>query len=118
MTTRLLAGAAAIVLMSGAAFAQAYPPAPPPPVGPPPVAVAPGISPGTSTTTTVAPGPDGGYRASTTRQGVDVNGNPVTEKNTYKEGIEGSTQTHTKTTTDPFGAGTTTTRSTTKTAPQ
>jgi hypothetical protein len=47
---------------------------------------------------------------------VDVNGNEVTKKDVYKEGVEGSTETHTKTQTDPLGG--TTTRSTTTTAPQ
>jgi hypothetical protein len=109
MTKHLLAGVAAIVLMSGIASAQTYPPAPPPMPG------APGSS--TSTTTTVAPGPDAGYRASTTRQGVDVNGNEVTKKDTYKEGLSGSSETHTKTENDPLG-GSTTTRSTTTNNPQ
>lgn len=112
MTKHLLAGGAAYLLMSGVALAQTYPPSPPPVVAPVP---APGSS--TSTTTTIAPSPDGGYRASTLTKGVDVNGNEVTKKNTYREGIEGSAETHTKTETSPYG-GTTTTRSTTKTSPQ
>jgi hypothetical protein len=33
MTKHLLAGVAAVVLMSGVALAQTYPPAPPPPPG-------------------------------------------------------------------------------------
>lgn len=109
MTKHLLAGVAAIVLMSGVASAQTYPPSPPP------IPVAP--APATSTTTTVAPGPEGGYRASTTRHGVDMYGNAVTKKDTYKEGLSGSSETHTKTKTDPFG-GSTTTRSTTTDNPR
>jgi opacity protein-like surface antigen len=112
MIKHLLAGAVAAALMSGAAFAQTYPPAPTPVAPPAPIA---GSS--TSTTTTVAPGPNGGYRASTTRKGVDINGNQVTAKHSYKEGISGSTETRTRSETDP-GAGTTTTRSKTTTSPQ
>jgi hypothetical protein len=108
MTRVLLAGVTAIAMMSGVALAQTYPPAPPMPTAPAP----PGAS--TSTTTTVAPTPEGGYRASTTRSGVDINGNAVTEKNTYKSGLAGSKETHTKTKTEPYG-GDTTTRSTTTT---
>ena len=126
MTKHLLAGVAAVVLMSGIAFAQVYPPAPPPayPVAPPPYPVAPqppaiippAPVPGSTTTTTVAPTPEGGYRSSTTTKGVDINGNQVTKKDVYKEGVEGSTETHTKTQTNPLGE--TTTHSTTTTAPQ
>ena len=89
MTKNLLAGVAAVVLMSGIASAKTYPPAPGtliPQITPPASA--------TSTTTTVAPGPDGGYRASTTKQGVDEYGNPVTRKDVYKEDSSGSTETH------------------------
>jgi hypothetical protein len=122
MTKHLLASAAAVVLMSGVASAQIYPPAPPPqpyppapppqpyPAAPPPIGVAP-PAPGSSTTT-VAPTPDGGYRASTTKKGVDASGNEVTKKDVYKEGVEGSSETHTKIETDPLGG---TTRSTTTT---
>lgn len=113
MTRRLLAAVAAIGLMSGVASAQTYPPAPPPTPFAPPIPV-PGSS--TSTATTVAPGSDGGYRASTTQKGVDINGNQVTRKDTYKEGITGSTETRTRTETNP-AAGTTTTHSTTTTTP-
>lgn len=115
MTKNLLAGvAAAFVLMSGIASAQSYPPAPGTPIPeiPPPAS---GIS--TSTTTTVAPTPGGGYRASTTKQGVDEYGNPVTRKDIYKEGVSGNTETHSTTVTDPTGTGTTT-HSTTTTTPQ
>src|SRR5271166_4703403 len=116
MPKHLLAAAAAAVLMSGVAAAQTYPPAPPPlPYPPPPPAVpvappapVPGSS--TSTTTTVTPTPDGGYRASTVNKGVDPNGNEVTKKDVYREGVAGSSEAHTKTETNPFGE--TTTRST------
>lgn len=125
MTKHLLAGAAATVLMSGVALAQTYPPAPPPPVPPPPLVapapVAPPVVPpapvGSSSSTTITPTPDGGYRSSTTEKGVDVNGNEVTRKKIYHEGIAGSSETHTKTETDPFG-GTTTRSTTTTNSPQ
>jgi hypothetical protein len=127
MTKPLLAGVAAVVLMSGVVSAQVYSPAPPPyppapppptyPPAPPPDTVAPPAPvPGSSTKTTVAPTPDGGYRASTTTKGVDANGNEVTKKDVYKEGVEGNSETQTKTETDPLGG--TTTRSTTTTAPR
>jgi hypothetical protein len=83
------------------------------PVVPP--APVPGSS--TSTTTTVAPAPDGDYRSSTIKKGMDATGNEVTKKDTYREGVAGSTETHTKTETNPLG-GTTTTRSTTTTTPR
>jgi len=116
MTKHLLAGVAAVVLMSGVASAQTYPPAPPP--GTPIPEIAPAASgSSTSTTTTVAPSPDGGYRSSTTQTGVDEYGKPVTKKDTYREGALGSSETHSKTETDPSSGGTTT-RSTTTSKPQ
>jgi hypothetical protein len=114
MTKNLLASVAAIVLMSGIASAQSYPPAPGTPI---PEITPPASGASTSTTTTVAPTPDGGYRASTTKQGVDEYGNPVTRKDVYKEGVSGNTETHSTTVTDPTGTGTTT-HSTTTTTPQ
>ena len=109
MTKHLLAGVAAVVLMSGVASAQTFPSYPPaPPVAPPaaapftPPAPVPGLS--TTTTTTVALTPGGDYRTTTTKKGVDANGNEITKKDTYREGVEGSTETHTKTETDPAGA--------------
>lgn len=114
--SRLLSGIAALAFMvSGAALgalAQTYPP-PPPALAPPPVAAPPATPSTSTTTTTVAPNADGGLRATTTQHGVDLNGNPVTQKDIYKEGVAGSSETHSTTTTDPAG-GTTTTRSTTK----
>jgi hypothetical protein len=41
---------------------------------------------------------------------VDEQGNTVTKKDSYREGVAGSTETHTRTETDPDG-GSTTTRS-------
>jgi hypothetical protein len=65
----------------------------------------------TTTTTTVAP--TTGHTTTITK-GVDANGNEITKKVTYREGITGSSETHTKTFTDP-DCGTTTTRSKTTT---
>ena len=117
MTKHLLAGVATAVLISGVAFAQAYPPAPPPPPGAvvvpaPPPAPVPGAS--TTTTTTVTPSPDGDHREVTIHKEVDKKGNAVIEKDVHREGIAGSTESHTKTETDRDG-GTTTTRETTTT---
>jgi hypothetical protein len=117
MIKHLLSGVAAVFLTSGIAFGQVYAPPPPPAPyvpGPPPAPAAPPIPPPAfGTTTTVAPGPDGDYRASTTTKGVDAVGNEVTKKKTYEEGAAGSTETRTKTETDPVTG--TTTRSTTTT---
>ena len=117
MNKHLLAAVAAIGLMSGVASAQTYPPAPPPPPGTtvmPVIPPAPVPGPGVTTTTTVAPTPGGDHRDVTIHKEVDENGNTVTKKDTYREGVAGSTETHTKTQTDPDG-GTTTTRSKTTT---
>jgi hypothetical protein len=96
---------AAAVLMSGVASAQTYPSAPPPTL--PSV----GIPGSTTTTTTVAP--TTGHTTTVTK-GVDANGNEITKKDTYREGVTGSTESHTKMLIDPDG-GTTTTRSKTTT---
>jgi hypothetical protein len=45
---------------------------------------------------------------------VDANGNEITKKDTYREDVAGSTESHTITETDPDG-GTTATRSMTTT---
>ena len=117
MTNHLLAGVAAFGLMSGVAFAQVYPPAPPLPPGtlvipaPPPPPI-PG--PSTTTTTTVTPNPGGDHREVTIHKEQNRKGNTVIEKDTHREGIAGTTETHTKTETDRDG-GTTTTRETTTT---
>lgn len=103
MTKHLLAGVAAAVLMSGVGFAQTYPPAAPPTPVPPSV----GIPGSTTRTTTVSPTTD---HTTTVTKGVDANGNEITKKDTYREGVAGSTESHTTTATDPDG-GTTTTRS-------
>jgi hypothetical protein len=114
MIKHLLTGAAAIVLMSGVASAQTYPPAPPPPPGtvvipvPPPPPV-PGSN---TTTTTVTPSPGGDHGEVTIHKEVDGKGNRVIEKDINREGIAGSTETHEKTEIDRDG-GTTTTRETT-----
>jgi hypothetical protein len=116
MTKHLLAGVATAVMISGADYAQIYAPAPPPPPGavvipaPPPVPV-PGAS---TTTTTVTPSPDGDHRETTIHKEVDRKGNTVIEKDVHREGIAGSTDTHTKTETDRDGGSTTTTETTTK----
>jgi hypothetical protein len=109
MIKHVLFGVAAVALMSGVASAQVYPPSPPPsaPVAPPspvPAAPPPAVSPPPSTTTRIV------------KKGVDANGNEVTKKETYREGVEGNTESRTKTETSPLG--TTTTRSTTTTTPQ
>ncbi|MBV8740110.1 MAG: hypothetical protein JO007_23215 [Alphaproteobacteria bacterium] len=103
MINHLLAGLSAVFLMAGVASAQTYPP----PTTPPEI---PGS--GTSTTTIISPGPNGGYHATTAQHNVDMYGNRVTRKDIYREGIAGSSETHTTTTTDPWG-GSTTTRTTT-----
>src|SRR5215510_945956 len=83
----LLAGVAAIGLLSGVAFAQVYPPAPPPPPGtlvipaPPP----PPIPSTSTTTTTVAPSPDEDHREVTIHNETDKKGNTVIEKDTHQE---------------------------------
>jgi hypothetical protein len=78
-----------------------------------PPAPVPGPSTST-TTTTVAPSASGDHREVTIHKEVDEKGNSVTEKDIHREGIAGSTETHTKTESDPDG-GTTTTRSKTTT---
>ena len=103
MTRILLAAVAAIGLMSSAAFAQTYIPMSPPPAAPPSV----GVPGSTTTTTTKSPTTD--HTTKTTR-GVDANGNEITQKDTYREGVAGSSESHKTTVTDPDG-GTTTTRS-------
>ena len=120
MTNLRLVGVIATILVSGMASAQSYPPTPtpvpPPPVfaPAPPAAVVPAPSVGTSTTTTtVAPVPEGDHRTTTITKSVDENGNEVTKKDTYREGLAHSTVTHKETATDPDGG--TTTRSVTTT---
>jgi len=107
VTRYLLAGVAAVGLMSGVPSAQTYPPAPPPVAAPPSV----GVPGSTTTTTTISPTND---HTTTITKGVDANGNEITKKNSYREGVAGSGESHTTTATDPDG-GTTTTRSKTTT---
>jgi hypothetical protein len=105
MTKHLLAGVAAFGLLSSAVFAQTYIP-----VSPPPAAVAPpavGVPGSTTPTTTTSPTTD---HATTITKGVDANGNEIEKKDNYREGVAGSSESHTTTVTDPDG-GTTTTRS-------
>jgi hypothetical protein len=65
----------------------------------------------------VTSSPNGGSSTSTTKQGTGWNGDAVTKKDSYKQGVTGSSETHSKTETDPTGAGTTT-QSTTTTTPR
>jgi hypothetical protein len=115
MTKHLLAGVAAVGLMTGVAFAQTYPPAPPRDtlvIPAPPSPPVPSTS--TTTTTTVAPNPDGDHREVTTHKEVDKNGNTVIEKDINREGVAGSTETHKKTEIGRDGGATTTRETTTK----
>ena len=107
MTKHLLAGAGAIASMSGVAFAQTYPPASPPGAFPPSV----GVPGSTTTTTTTSPTTD---HTTTITKGVDANGNEITKKDTYREGVSGSSETRTKTLTDPDGGTTTRSKTTTE----
>lgn len=112
MIKQLLAELATFGFLSSAPFAQTYIP-----VSPPPAAVAPpsvGVPGSTITTKTTSPTAD---HATTITKGVDTNGNEITKKDTYREGITGSTESHTTTFTDPDG-GTTTTRSKTTNKPE
>ena len=81
----------------------AMPPHSPLPAVPPSV----GVPGSTTTTTTTSPTAD--HRTTITK-GVDANGNEITKKDTHREGVAGSSESHTTTMTDPDG-GTTTTRS-------
>ncbi len=56
--------------------------------------------------------PVGAYHAAAL-QGAGWNGNSVTKQDTYKEGGAGSSETHSKTETDPASGGTTTSKTTT-----
>ena len=106
MYKHLLGGVAGIVLTAGIASAQTYPPSTTPPEIPAPSMGIP--APGTSTTT-IAPSLNGGYQATTIRHGLDKFGRPVAQKDIYREGIAGSSESHTTTTIDPAAGGTTTT---------
>jgi len=102
---RLWAAVAAVSFISGVALAQSsIPTSPSPAVAAPPSLGIPGS---TTTTTTVSPTTD---HATTITKGVDANGNEIAKKDRYREGIAGSSESHTTTFTDPDG-GTTTTRS-------
>lgn len=103
MYKHLLLGAAGFVLIGGVASAQTYPPVTTPPeIAAPQMGVpAPGRS-----TTTIAPSLHGGWETTTTRQGLDENGNPVTTRDIYREGIAGSSASH-RTAPDTAAGGTT-----------
>ena len=102
MIKKLLAAVSVVGMTSGAAWAQSYIPVSPPPaaVAPPSVGV-PGST--TSTTDHLAD-----YRP------LDANGNEIERKDSYREGADGSSESHTTTMTDPDG-GTPKTRSKTET---
>jgi hypothetical protein len=89
MVKHLLVGVAAIGLMTGVALAQ-----------------------GNSSTTAETSGP-GGSTTTTTKQGTDWKGNSVTKQDAYKEGAPGSSETHSKSSTDPVSGSTTTSKTTT-----
>jgi hypothetical protein len=105
-----------LVLSTNGTRIPGYPPAPPPPPGtlviPAPL-TPPTLGP-SSTTTTVTPSPDADHRDVTIHKEVDKNGNTVIEKDTHREGIAGSTETHKKIETDRDGSTTTHTETTTK----
>ena len=101
MYQRLLVGLTGLLLMTATAAAQTYPPPTTPPEIPAPMMGVPSLG---TFTTTVAPSPYGGWNATTTRHGLDEYGNPVTQKDIYRQGIAGSSESHTTTTPDT-GAG-------------
>src|SRR5205823_10396664 len=93
-----LAGLAAFGLLSSAALAQTYNP-----VSPPPAAVAPpavGVPGSTTTITTTSPTTD---HATMITKGVDANGNEIEKKDSYREGVAGSIESHAIKVTDPDG---------------
>jgi len=93
MIKRLLIDVAAIGLMTGIALAQG--------------------SPGKgSSTTTETTGP-GGSTTTMTKEGTNWKGNSVTKQDAYKEGPAGSSETHSKSETDPASGSTTTSKTTT-----
>jgi hypothetical protein len=93
MSKHLIAAVATLGLMTGVAMAQ-------------------GVPGSGSSTTTVTSGPTGSS-TSTTTQATGWNGNAVTRHDTYKEGMGGSSESHSKTVTDPASGGTTTSKTTT-----
>lgn len=88
---------AGLALMTGLASAQTYPP----PTTPPEIPAPSMRVPAPSTSTTTAPSLYGGWQATTTRRGLDEHGNPVTQRDIYREGIAGSSESHEPFTTDP-----------------
>jgi hypothetical protein len=93
MIKHLLAGVAAFGLLTGVALAQG--------------------TPGSGSSTTTVTGGPNGSSTTTTKQGTGWNGNSVTKQDTYKEGATGSSETHSKSVTDPSSGGTTTSKTTT-----
>ena len=59
-------------------------------------------------TTTASPSLYGGWQATTTRRGPDEHGNPVTQRDIYREGIADSTESQETLSSDPRVGGTTT----------
>lgn len=94
MTKHLLAGVTAFALLTGVALAQGVP--------------------GTGSSTTTVTGGPNGSSTTTTKQGTGWNGNSVTKQDTYKQGAAGSSETYSKTETNPSSGGTTTSTTTTK----
>ena len=93
MIKHLLMGVAALGLLTGVALAQG----------------APGKG---SSTTTETTGP-GGSSTTTTKEGMDSKGNAVTKQDAYREGPAGSSESHSKSKTDPASGATTTSKTTT-----
>jgi hypothetical protein len=108
--------AAATVVLSGAALAQSAPPVFAP-GAPPPAVIAPAPPPAgpadTNTTIRAHVRPDGSIHASTTKKGLDKNGQPVTERHSYSNGPDGTKETHSQTQTDPATGNTETNTTTT-----
>src|ERR1700730_9853450 len=104
MIKRLWAAVAVASLMSGAVLAQTYIPTSPPPaaVAPPSAGVpgSVGVPGSTTTTTTTSPTTD---HVTTVTKGVDANGNEISRKDTYREGVAGSSESQKTTVTDPDG---------------
>jgi hypothetical protein len=105
MFKALLASVAATAMLTGVALAQTttiITPAPPP------------AAPTDNTTIRATIGPDGKIDASATQQGIAGDGQVVTEKRSFQNGPDGTTESHSQTQIDP-ATGNTVTRSTTST---
>jgi hypothetical protein len=108
MIRSLFTAAAAAVALSGVALAQSLPP----PTVLTPAPSAPVTAPDTTTSIRTNIGPDGSVHATATQKGIDANGQEVTEKHSYRNGPEGTEETHSTTRVDPV-TGDSETRSTT-----